>query len=241
MKIIITENEEKFDREGAVLFTRQALKKPDTTFALATGDTTRNIFALAAVMHNELKVDYSLCKTCNLDEYAGVAADDKRSCRYRINEVLLDKINIKKENTYVPDGLCSPPEKELEIFKKKIESFGGIDYLIMGIGSNGHIGFNEPGTPLDSSFRVAELSLETRKDKIKVFGSFDQTPKFGITMGIRDIMASREILLAAKGKSKAEVIRRIVHGDLSIDVPASAVRLHPSLTILADKEAASLL
>jgi len=176
MKIIIADNEQCFDREGALFFTRQALKKPDTTFGIATGDTTRNIYTLAAELYKELKIDYSLCKTCNLDEYAGVSADDKRSCRYRINETLLNKINIKPEYTYVPNGLNDPPQRELEIFREKIESFGGIDLLILGIGINGHIGFNEPGTPFDSSFRLAPLSEDTRKDKTKLFGRLDHVP-----------------------------------------------------------------
>ena len=241
MKIIITENAQAFDREGAMLFTRQALKKPDTTFGIATGDTTRNIYALTAGLHKELGIDYSLCKTCNLDEYVGVPADDTRSCRYRIHEVLLNKINIRAENTYVPDGLRDPIERELTVFKEKLERFGGIDLLILGIGTNGHIGFNEPGTPFDSGFRIAPISEKTRRDKAELFGGQDKVPKFGLSMGIRDIMMAQQILLAAKGRSKAEIIRRIVEGPMTPDVPASVVRVHPNLIILADKDAASLL
>ena len=241
MKIIIMESAEAFDREGALTITRQALKKPDTTFCVATGDTTHNMYALAAKLHKELGVDYSLCKTCNLDEYAGIAAEDKRSCSYRINEVLLKKINIKPENTYVPSGLSDPPEKELLVFREKIEKFGGIDLLVLGIGANGHIAFNEPGTPFDSVFRVAPISEATRKDKALLFGGFDETPKYGISMGIRDVMMARSIFLAAKGRNKADVIRRIVEGPMAADVPASVVRVHPDLTVLIDKDAASLL
>ena len=241
MKIIITENTEAFDSEGALFFTRQVLKKPDTTFGIATGDTTYNIYALAARLHKELAVDYSHSKTCNLDEYVGVSAKDKWSCRFRIDEVLLEKINIKPENTYVPNGLCDPPERELSIFKEKIESFGGIDLLILGIGVNGHIGFNEPGTLFDSGFHIAPISAETRTAKAALFGGPEKVPKFGISMGIRDIMMAREILLVAKGRSKAEAIRSIVHGPMTTDVPASVVRVHPNLVILIDKDAASLL
>jgi glucosamine-6-phosphate deaminase len=241
MKIVIAENEQDFDREGALFITRQALKKPDTTFGVATGDTTRNIYTLVAELHRELKVDYSLCKTCNLDEYTGVSPDNPHSCRYRINEILLNKINIKPENTYIPDGLKIPPEEELKIFKEKIQSFGGIDLLVLGVGTNGHIGFNEPDTPFDSTFRINPLTEDTRKDKVKLFGNLDKVPKSGITMGIRDIMMAREILLVAKGKSKSNVVREIVHGALSTDIPATVVKLHLTLTILVDKDAASLL
>jgi glucosamine-6-phosphate deaminase len=171
----------------------------------------------------------------------GVAPDDKRSCRYRINETLFNKINIKNENTYVPNGLADPPEKELDIFRERIEFFGGIDLMILSIGMNGHIAFNEPGTAFDSSFRIAPISEQTRKDKAELFGGPDRVPKFGITMGIRDIMMSRQILLVAKGRSKAEVIRLITQGPITVHVPASIVTVHPNLIILIDKDAASFL
>jgi glucosamine-6-phosphate deaminase len=241
LKLIILETPQSFDREAALLFTRQAIKKPDSFFALATGETTKNMYALIVDLYRNLEVDYSCCKTCNLDEYAGLAIDDKRSCRYRINETLLSKINIRMENTYVPNGLCNPLERELEIFKDTIQRFGGIDLLILGIGNNGHIGFNEPGTSFDSTFRIAPISQNTQRDKSGMFGGVDNVPRFGITMGIRDIMMAREILLLAKGKSKADVIRQIVQGPLTENVPATVVRLHPALTVLADSEAASLL
>ena len=144
MKIIIKEDSGAFDREGALFMSRQALRKPDTCFGLATGETTRNIYTITAELHKDLNIDYSLCKTCNLDEYVGISGNDRRSCRYRINETLLNKINIKPENTYVPDGLCDPIEKELTVFRERIESFGGIDLLVLGIGNNGHVAFNEP-------------------------------------------------------------------------------------------------
>ena len=241
MKIIIRENAEAFDREGARFITRQALKKPDSCFGVATGNTTRNMYILAAELQKELVIDYSLCKTCNLDEYVGIPAENRLSCRYRIDEVLLKKINIKYENTYVPDGLCNPPEKELEIFREKIEAFGGIDLLVLSIGTNGHIAFNEPGTPFDTSFRIAPISENTQKDKAAFFGGRENVPKFGITMGIRDIMMSRQILLTAKGRGKADVIRQIVMGPMTTDLPASVLRVHPDLVMLIDKEAASLL
>ena len=238
MKIIITENAGSFDREAALFITRQAIKKPDSTFAIATGNTTRNMYILTAELYKELNVDYSLCKTTNLDEYVGIPEEDEKSCRYRIDELLLKKINIKPENTYVPSGMVKPPEKELEHFKKKIEEFGGIDLMILSIGENGHIAFNEPGTPFDSGFRIAPISESTRDAKAGFFGGRDKVPDFGITMGIRDIMMSREILLVAKGRSKARAIQGILNGPITLDLPASILRLHPALTILVDRDAA---
>jgi glucosamine-6-phosphate deaminase len=241
MNVIITKSVEEFDREGALRISRQALKKPDSFFGLATGDTTKAIYRLTAELCHSLGVDYSRCKTCNLDDYVGLPASDSRSCRYRINEILLDRINIPRENTYVPNGMTEPPERELDVFRETIERFGGIDLLVLGVGTNGHIGFNEPGTPFDRGFRLAPISPETRRDKAAFFGGEDKVPKFGITMGIRDIMMAREILLVAKGRSKAEVVRRVVHGPLGLDMPATVTRLHPALTVIADPEAAALL
>lgn len=241
MKITVCENADVFDRTAALYIISQVLKKPDSTLCLATGNTTLNMYAQTADLQKKLAVDFSCCKTCNLDEYAALAADDPKSCRYRINEILLQKINIKMENTYVPNGLTVPPEKELNAFAEKIDAFGGIDLAVLSIGSNGHIAFNEPGTSFDSDFRIAPISDNTKKDKAVMFGGQDKVPKFGITMGIRNIMMSREILLVAKGKSKAEIIKSIVNGPLTTDVPATVVRLHPNLTVLADKDAASLL
>jgi glucosamine-6-phosphate deaminase len=241
LKLIIAKTPQNLDQEAALFFTRQAIEKPGSFFALATGDTTKNMYTQVAHLHRELGVDYAECKTCNLDEYVGLPANDRRSCRYRINEILLNKINIKSENTYVPDGLCDPPEKELVVFRDTIERFGVIDLMILGIGNNGHIGFNEPGTPFDSTFRIAPISQNTRKDKSPMFDGADRVPEWGITMGIRDIIMARRILLLAKGRGKAGVIRQIVKGPLTEDVPATVVRLHAHLTIMVDSEAASLL
>ena len=241
MDIIIKENAGDFDREAAMYITRQAVKKRDTAFCLATGDTTFNVYSHVVELFRELKVDYSQCKACNLDEYLGIAPSDERSCYFRIMDSILGKANFKQENIFLPRGDCENPEKELTVFSEKINCFGGIDLLVLGIGSNGHIAFNEPGTPFDSSFRIAPLSEKTRKDKADFFGSLDKVPKFGITMGIKDIMMAKEILLLAKGRAKAEIIKRIIHGPMDSDIPASIVRVHPSLTILLDKMAASLL
>jgi glucosamine-6-phosphate deaminase len=241
MRVIVADTVRAFDREAALFITRQALIKPGSFFAFATGDTTKNIYALVSDLHRELGVDYSACKACNLDEYAGVDGNDQRSCGFRIRESILNRINLKGENIYTPNGLSDPAEKELGIFKETIEGFGGIDLLVLGIGNNGHIGFNEPGTPFDSSFRLAPLSEKTRIDKSGLFGGEDKVPRYGITMGIRDIMMARRILLVAKGQSKAEAVRSIVNGPLTEDMPATVTRLHPDLVILVDREAASFI
>jgi len=239
MTLTILDTELDFDREAAARVSRQILIKPDSLIGLATGNTTLNIFSWMVKYHKELGIDYSRAKTCNLDEYVGLAADDSRSCRYRVDQSLLKQLNIKYENTYVPNGKTQPFERELKVFKETVERFGGIDLQVLSIGANGHIAFNEPGTPFDSTYRIAPISQNTIEDKAGMFGSRENVPRFGLTMGIRDIMAARKILLVAKGSSKAPIIKKIMSGEMTIDVPATVLLLHPCLEIVIDRGAAS--
>jgi len=239
MQIIITKTEEDFHREAAMLVTRQVLTKPDSLIGLATGNTTKGIHEWMIRYHKELAVDYSMCKTCNLDEYIGAAPDDPASCSYRINNDLLRHLNICPENIYVPDGLRSPSEVELDIFKKKIEEFGGVDLQIIAVGQNGHIAFNEPGTPFDSTFSIVPIPQSTVTARAELFGGEDRVPRLGITMGIRDIMMSKKILLVASGAGKAEAVRQIINGPVTEDLPASVLRLHPDVVFIIDKAAAT--
>ena len=241
MNLTITETETDFEREAAMRISKQVLLKPDSVIGLATGNTTNNIYEWMIKLHRELDIDYSGVKTCNLDEYVGVSGDDRCSCRYRIKEGLLKHINIKMENTYVPNGLKEPIDQELKIFEETVERFGGIDLMLLGVGDNGHIAFNEPGTPFNSIYRIAPISQSTIEAKSKMFGGRDKVPAYGISMGIRNIMVSRKILLVAKGLHKAAVIKKIMDGDVSVDVPASVLMLHPDVEILIDRSAASLL
>ena len=238
MKITIMDTETDFDREAAVRVTRQVLLKPDSLIGLATGTTTLNLFDWMVKFHKELSVDYSNVKTCNLDEYAGLAPDDKRSCRYRIDQSLLKRVNIKYENTYVPNGMTEPPELELEVFRKTVEKFGGMDLLILSVGENGHIAFNEPGTPFDTTYRIAPIAQSTIEAKAVFFGGQENVPRYGLTMGIRDIMMARKILLVAKGGNKAQIMKKIMSGVITVDNPASVLLLHPNLEIIVDQQAA---
>ena len=241
MQMIITETVEDFHKESAAFVSRQVLQKPDSLVGFATGDTTVGIHDWIIRYHNEMGVDYSRCRACILDEYAGIAAEDPRGCGWRIRDGLLDHLNILPENIYIPNGMTTPPEKELGVFEKTIKSFGGIDLQVVSIGQNGHIAFNEPGTPFDSSYRLAPISPSTVKAKSGLFGGEDQVPRVGISMGIRDIMMARTILLVACGSHKSTVIRQVVYGPLSEDVPATVLRLHPNVVVVIDKAAAALL
>ena len=241
MRLIIKETADEFHREAAMHVTRQVLRKPDSTIGLATGNTTVGIHDWMIRFHNELSVDYSLCKTCNLDEYIGVSPDDPAGCRFRIDDGLLKHLNIKPENTYVPDGLRSPPELEADVFRDKVNAFGGIDLQIIAVGQNGHIAFNEPGTPFDSTYRIVDIPQSTVNTRAGIFGGEDKVPRLGITMGIKDIMMSGSVLLVASGSGKAEMVQRILNGPVTEDVPATVLRLHPDVTFIIDRQAASAL
>ncbi|MCL2819550.1 MAG: glucosamine-6-phosphate deaminase [Oscillospiraceae bacterium] len=239
MQFIVTQSIEEFNRKAAMQVSKQVIVKPDSTIGLATGNTTKGIHEQVVRQHSELPVDYSLAKTCNLDEYIGAAPDNPASCSYRIQNELLSHINICPENTYIPNGMSSPPELELDVFKNKIKSFGGIDLQVIAIGENGHIAFNEPGTPFESSFHIVPIPQSTAAARAVLFGGEEKVPKFGITVGIRDIMMSKKILLVASGKTKAEMVKNVVNGPVTEDVPASVLRLHPNVIFIVDSEAAA--
>lgn len=241
MRIQVVPTAADFDRAVAMDVTRQVIAKPDSCIALATGTTTIGPHAQIVELARQEGVDYSQAKTTNLDEYVGLAASDPKSCRYRIDEQLLDLINIDKANTYVPNGLREPIEAEIDTFRQTLARFGGVDLMIVSIGTNGHIAFNEPGTPFGSTIYLADLADNTLDAKAEFFGDRGAVPRRGLTMGIRDVMQGRRVLLIAKGASKAEIIRQALTGPVTEDVPASVLQLHPNLTVILDAAAAALL
>jgi len=241
MQTIISKTEDDFHREAAMLVSQQVLQKPDSVIGLATGNTTKGIHQWMIRFHKELAIDYSMCKTCNLDEYIGVSPDDPGSCCYRIRNELLNHLNILPENTYVPNGLNPSPELELNIFKTKVDDFGGVDLQILAVGQNGHIAFNEPGTPFDCTYSIVPIPQSTVTARAGIFGGEDKVPRFGITMGIGDIMMSKKILLVASGTGKADIVQQALTGPVTEEIPASVLRLHPNVVFIMDKEAATAL
>ena len=242
MYIKIEETAELFDLAVAMAVSRQIMAKPDSLIGLATGTTTVGPHSWLVRLARELGVDYSRVKTVNLDEYVGLAADDPKSCRYRIDKQLLNHVNIDKSNTNVPDGLRTPIEDELQVFRDTIDRFGGIDLQILSIGTNGHIAFNEPGTPFGASLYIAKLSDSTLDAKTDFFGGDrNAVPRAGITMGLKDIMHARHVLLIAKGKNKAGIMKETLKGRITENVPASVLQLHPALSVIMDADAATFL
>jgi len=241
MEVIIKDNYEELSKFAAQLIADQINKKPDTVLGLATGGTPLGTYKELINLHKENKVDFSQVVSFNLDEYVGLPIEHSQSYYYFMNENFFKHINIKPGNWYLPDGMAEDIPQSCEEYEKKIKEHGGIDLQLLGIGGNGHIAFNEPGSSLASRTRVKTLSEKTRKDNSRFFESIDEVPRYAITMGNGTIMDSKAILLLASGDNKADAIEKTVEGPITSMVPATIVQLHPRVTIAVDRDAASKL
>lgn len=241
MKVIIAETAEEMSRKAAEFFADRIRSKPDITLGLATGGTPENMYALLAEKCENEGLDFSHVKTYNLDEYAGLAPDHDQSYRYFMNVKLFNNLNIDKANTHVLSGQAEDLEKECAEFEQKIKEAGGVDLQLLGIGNNGHIAFNEPGSSSDSRTRVVDLTESTIKANSRFFENENDVPKQALSMGIGTIREANEILLIASGSGKADTVQQTLEGPVTEDVPASLVRDHDNITFIIDKEAASKL
>ncbi|MGM9926284.1 MAG: glucosamine-6-phosphate deaminase [Bacillus sp. (in: firmicutes)] len=240
-EIIRVDNYEEMSRLAAQKVIRKVTEKPDAVLGLATGSSPVGLYKELIDDHKETGTSYKEIKTVNLDEYVGLDRDDRNSYFTFMREKLFNYIDINLNQTNIPNGKAEDMEEEARRYEACIEALGGIDLQILGIGGNGHIGFNEPGTSFNSTTHVIELAESTRKANSRYFNSLEEVPKYAVTMGIESIMKSKEILLLASGASKAEAMKRLVHGEISEDFPASVLRLHNKVTIIADQDALQLL
>lgn len=208
---------------------------------LATGGTPLGLYKEWIQQHRAGRVSFAHAVTFNLDEYVGLAHDDPRSYHVYMRENLFEHIDIPIEQTHLPNGTAADLNDAAQQYEWQIEEAGGIDYQILGIGSDGHIGFNEIGSSLASRTRVKTLTERTRKDNARYFSNLDSVPHMAITMGIGTIMSARSILLLATGEGKARAIRDAVEGPVTSMVPASVLQLHPDVTIMIDDAASSML
>ena len=241
MEIIIAQNKEDFDRIAADIISQQIKDKPDSVLGLATGSTPLGLYAQLVERNKKGEVDFSQVKSFNLDEYKGLAKDHPQSYYYFMYENLFGKVNINESNINLPNGEAEDPAKECVEYEKKIKEAGGIDLQVLGIGHNGHIGFNEPGTPFESTTSLIDLDELTIEANSRFFESADQVPRQALSMGIKTIMQARKIILMITGKDKAEIAAKAINGSITPEVPASVLQLHPFVTVLLDQEAASLL
>ena len=241
MKIIIAKNKEEFDKIAADIVSQQLKDKPDSVLGLATGSTPLGLYAELVERNKKGEIDFSQVKTFNLDEYKGLAKTHPQSYYYFMFKHLFSKVNIQPENINIPNGEVEDSAKECEEYEKKIKEAGGIDLQILGIGHNGHIGFNEPGTPFESTTSLIELDQRTIEANSRFFDSIDEVPRQALSMGIKTIMQARKIVLMISGKDKAEIAVKAIKGPITTEVPASVLQLHPFVTVLLDQEAASQL
>ena len=241
MEVILQPSPEEASRLAAKFIAREIHSKPDAVLGLATGSTPLMLYKELIRLHREEELDFSRVRSFNLDEYVGLGPEHPASYRTFMRENLFRHINIRTENTQVPDGLADDVPRHCEAYEAAIRAAGGIDLQILGIGSDGHIGFNEPSSSLASRTRIKTLTPRTRADNARFFGSSDAVPHHVITMGIGTILETRRILLMGFGAGKAEALAAAIEGPLSPLVPASALHLHPRTHVLLDEPASSKL
>lgn len=243
MRIIIVKSYDEMSKKAADIVAELVRRKPDCVLGLATGSTPEGLYAELVRRHREEGLNFSKVTTFNLDEYYGLDGNHPQSYRYFMNEKLFNGINIKKENTFVPDGTV--PVKDIERYCKKYEKTikekGGIDLQVLGIGGDGHIAFNEPGSSLSSRTRLVALNEQTIKDNSRFFKSADEVPRYALTMGVGTILEAKELLFLANGEKKADVVAKALEGPITSSITASALQLHQKVTAILDESAASRL
>ena len=237
METIVKENYKELSKFAAQFIADYIRKKPNTVLGLATGSTPLGTYQELINLHKEKKVDFSNVVTFNLDEYIGLSQEHPQSYHYFMKDNFFKHINIKPENYHLPDGMAEDIPKSCREYEEFTKKCGGIDIQLLGIGANGHIAFNEPGSSLGSRTRVKTLSEKTIKDNSRFFSSINEVPRYAITMGIGTIMESKILLLLASGNNKADAIAKTIEGPITSMVPATIVQLHPHATIVIDKEA----
>lgn len=241
MLVIIKENYQELSIEAAKQVATLIRKKPDCVIGFATGSTPLGLYKELIRMHKTEGLDFSKVVSFNLDEYVGLPPTHPESYHYFMWENLFKHININPSNVHIPMGMADDIDAFCEWYEEKIIEHGGIDLQILGIGSNGHIAFNEPGSSLGSRTRIKTLKENTRLDNSRFFNSIDEVPKYAITMGVGTIMEAKRLLLLANGIKKAEAIKQTVEGPIMAKYPATIVQLHRYATVIVDKEAASKL
>ena len=224
-------------RRAASLIAAQVLLKPDCVLGLATGSTPVGLYRQLAEWHQQGDLSFAGVRSVNLDEYLGLSPHHEQSYRYFMQVNLFDHIDIKPENTHVLDGLAKNPQAECTAYNRLIRDLGGIDLQLLGMGHNGHIAFNEPGDDFGLETHVVDLTDSTIDANQRFFESRDEVPRHALSMGIKNIMNARRILMVVSGEEKADIVCRAFAGPVTKEVPASVLQLHPDVTLVGDKAA----
>lgn len=239
MRIYKAKDYEDMSRKAANIISAQVIMKPDCVLGLATGSTPIGLYKQLVEWFEKGDLDFSKVQTVNLDEYKGLNRENDQSYYYFMHDNLFDHINIPKENTHLPNGMEMDSEKECARYTKLIQSMGGVDLQLLGIGHNGHIGFNEPSESFDKEVHCVNLTQSTIEANKRFFASADDVPKQAYTMGIKTIMQAKKILIVANGEGKADIVRDAFFGSITPQVPASVLQLHNDVTLVADEAALS--
>lgn len=226
-------------RVAANIISAQVIMKPDCVLGLATGSTPIGTYEQLIRWYEKGDLDFSQVHSINLDEYRGLSPENDQSYRHFMNEHLFDSINIDKKNTFVPDGMEPDKEKACKDYDGIIRSHGGIDMQILGLGHNGHIGFNEPGSAFGKETHCVQLTESTISANARFFSSIDEVPKEAYTMGIKSIMQAKKIVVIVSGESKKEIVKRAFRGPITPEVPASVLQLHNDVILVGDEAALS--
>ena len=239
MNIYIANDYDEMSKKGAEVIAGIVKEKETPILGLATGGTPIGMYKELIRMNKEGDVDFSKTNTFNLDEYYPINKESPQSYYYFMKENLFNHINIDEENTNIPDGMASDIDKESKEYDEKLRKIGGVDIQVLGIGSNGHIGFNEPSDVFEPETHKVALDKQTIEDNARFFSSINEVPTEAITMGIGSIMTAKKILLLASGKNKATVIKEMILGKVTPRIPASILQFHPDVIVILDKDAAS--
>ncbi len=240
MKVIKVKNYEEMSKVAAEIFKDVVKNKPNAVLGLATGTTPLGLYSELIKDHKENGTTYKNIKTVNLDEYAGLDIESDQSYVYFMRHNLFEGLDIDLKNTNIENGKAEDKEKECERYNNLLGEMQQ-DIQLLGLGSNGHIAFNEPNTPFGSGVHIVKLTENTIKDNSRLFANINDVPRYAFTMGIKNIMNAKKIVILASGKNKANAVKASVEGAVTEDVPASVLQLHPDCTFIVDEEAASLL
>lgn len=239
MRIYKAKDYEEMSRKAAGIVSAQIIMKPDCVLGLATGSTPVGLYKQLIEWYRNGDLDFSGVRTVNLDEYKGISRENDQSYYYFMHQNLFDHVNIPAGNTHLPDGMELDSEKECRRYEELIQSMGSVDLQLLGIGHNGHIGFNEPADAFDKLVHCVNLTQSTIEANKRFFASAKEVPRQAYTMGIQTIMRSKKILIIANGEGKADIVRDAFFGPITPMVPASVLQLHNDVTLVADEAALS--
>lgn len=237
MNIYKAKDYKDMSRKAANIISAQVIMKPNCVLGLATGSTPIGTYDQLVEWYNKGDLDFSEVTTVNLDEYKGLPRTNDQSYYYFMHQHLFDRVNIDPERTNVPNGMEPDAEKECGRYEELIRSLGGVDLQLLGLGHNGHIGFNEPGEAFEKETHCVDLTESTIEANKRFFASADDVPKQAYTMGIKTIMQAKKILIVVNGENKADIVERAFFGPVTPEVPASILQLHNDVTLVGDEEA----